>query len=616
MTILRKEILLRCFVIISILLGSFTTSYSQKLDSLLGVDVKSLPDTQQIKYYLTLTAQYIPNNKYKKGVAAAKKGLEIAHEINQPLWVAKCRFYVAAHFMRYKPDSCIYLSKLALNEFEKKGHSWSIYCNRNMASAYGHRSMYSEALEVRKEILEFLIEKKDTSGIANELINYGYVFDRMKNYNMAIRQYRKSIAWAQKINDEYIIGSAKGFIGIAKDELKEYDSAHYYNFLAVDCYKKNDDIQSLQDWYSNIANTYIKQKKWGQAEKYMLLSLENLDFENETIKLANLGKIYAATDRYQLAEKTLLQAVENSIKYETPMYLSESYHHLYEMYTEQKKHKKALEYHIKYKEMEDTIASRNRKFQLDAVKLRESTKRQKEELNEADSLIKNKNVLIGLLLLALVLILILTNYLIKKQRQKRREEEIAHLEKMREEKERISRDLHDNIGSQLTFLIAGTDKEQLTELNQFARDTLDQLRNTVWAIKKNRISVADFDIELRNYINKLKNKTTVDIQYRPHVFKDFILSPTAAINLFRVLQEALSNALRHAQAEVIIVSIDSDKGFSLEIEDNGIGIDHDGLKGHGLNFMKQRMEEIKGTFEISNKSKGTSIIVAIPEIAV
>lgn len=607
-----RKLLYLLFLLIFFLIPNII--FAQKKDSLLKIDVTVFNDTQKIKYYLALTREYIPTKEFNKGVATARIGSEIARKKNYEVWEAKCKLFMGVHYQNHISDSALLYFTQALAIFKKYNHDWRIFCLDNLSSIYRNKAMYTDALDVRQDITTYYLSKKDTALAGEALINYGFIFDRMKNYEFAIQKYRQAIEWARATKNNTLYGKAMGYIGIAKDELGEYDSAHYYNFIALNIYKKINDIDGLHPWYSNIANTYIKQKKWVKAEEYMKRSLDGLDYNYQTIKLSNLGKIYAKTGRYEQAEELLNRAVKNSIQFKTLGHLSESYFNLYELYTTTTKPKKALEFHIKHKEIEDSITSMNKRFQLDVIQLKEDTARQEEQLNQASSLIKNRNVLIIILLLSLTFIGFIIYYLIKKQKLKTIEQEMAYQQKMLAEKERISRDLHDNIGSQLTFLIAGTHKEQLHELNQFARDTLDQLRNTVWAIKKNKIKIADFDIELSNYIDKLKGKTTVEILYTSSFKENIILSPTVTINLFRILQEALSNTLRHANASKISIKLEFNGTLRLIIQDNGQGIVEKGLQGHGLKFMTQRIEEIAGTLSISSKNNGTRIIAQAPQI--
>src|SRR5690606_304009 len=152
--------------------------------------------------------------------------------------------------------------------------------------------------------------------------------------------------------------------------------------------------------------------------------------------------------------------------------------------------------------------------------------------------------------------------------------------KVHEERLRISRDLHDNIGSQLTFLTSSMDNmkymvkedkitNKLTDLTTFTRSTISQLRDTIWAMNKGSITIEDLQGRLLNYIEDAKK--TVD-----HVSFDFItsgnstnvvFSSTHAVHLFRIAQESINNALKHAMPSTIKGEVVEDKkSISISIQ--------------------------------------------------
>ena len=129
---------------------------------------------------------------------------------------------------------------------------------------------------------------------------------------------------------------------------------------------------------------------------------------------------------------------------------------------------------------------------------------------------------------------------------------------------RISRDLHDNIGSQLNFLISSMDnmkyipneeklKYKLTDLTSFTRLTISQLRDTIWAMNKDQLSIEDMQIRILSFLEIAKENTkNIEFIFENHVENiEFIFSPAEGINLFRILQESVNNAIKYASATLI-----------------------------------------------------------------
>ncbi len=584
------------------------------IDSILRVQVNALNDTGKCSYYLKLSRAYLEIQDYSKSAMAATKGLRVAQFINNDEWIAKLQMFAGIGFREFKADSSIFYLEKAYVYFKAKKHPWINYCFDNLGSLYATNNLYIKSLELCQEAIDYNTFIKDSLSIGLFMCDFAYVYDRKGDYHLAIEKCRETLEWNKKVKSKLIEAKAIGQMGIAYDELKMFDSAHFYNNRAVTLFGEIGDSNSMKQYYNNIGNTYLKQKKWDLAEVNILKSLEGVNWEYQIVRLSNLGKLYLETNREAQAEKILMKAIANAKKVKNDLFLSEAYYFMHELYIKNNKPIKALEYHKMYKSVIDSIDIRNRNIQYDIMKMREKTIAQEQKLYKAETLLSAKNKYIILLSILALLLVSIGIKAYRLQQSKRKRETLLHAEKLLAEKERISKDLHDNIGSQLTFLIAGTERdntpEQLKELNQFARDTLDQLRNTVWAIKKNAIISSDFSEELERYVSKLNGKSKLDLHFETVGLNNNLLPPNVAISFFRLLQEAISNVIKHARANNAFVTLILSEGhIQLSIKDDGVGLPESKAEsGFGLLFMQQRMEEIEGAFSIHpNRPNGTII---------
>ncbi|GAB3520152.1 hypothetical protein GCM10027442_42780 [Emticicia fontis] len=197
------------------------------------------------------------------------------------------------------------------------------------------------------------------------------------------------------------------------------------------------------------------------------------------------------------------------------------------------------------------------------------------------------------------------------------------------EKERISRDLHDSVGSQLTIVATSLDAatylahkqklepEKLEKINENVREAVQNLRDTIWATHQSTISLDNFDKRLRNYILKaIEDKLEVSIHFSL-CNPDIIISSMQAINLFRVIQEAIQNILKHSQATQININCEqSEEKISLSIQDNGVGMEENrtqSTESYGIQNMRNRTKEINGELMIESLTgKGTTIHIELP----
>ena len=231
--------------------------------------------------------------------------------------------------------------------------------------------------------------------------------------------------------------------------------------------------------------------------------------------------------------------------------------------------------------------------------------------------------IISLSVLAVAIIVLISIWIVKARYQSRlRQLEVNH--KIQLERERISRDLHDHVGSQLTFIINQLDgghpeimmKEQLSDARDAAKLTMGNLRETIWALHRETITVVDFTDRVKEFAMKqLKSKRGMQLDFNERLNTDHTFNPSKALNLFRIAQEVINNAIKHSEGSLLSITIEQADGcLKLLIADNGKGfsVDSPEQNGYGLRNIIFRAKEIDAAFLISSlPSKGASITVSL-----
>lgn len=206
--------------------------------------------------------------------------------------------------------------------------------------------------------------------------------------------------------------------------------------------------------------------------------------------------------------------------------------------------------------------------------------------------------------------------------------------KLQEQRLAISRDLHDNIGAQLTFIISSVDNIEyafdiknekldykLKSISNFTKATIIELRDTIWAMNSNEITFEDLHARVLNFIEKAKEaQGKIDFKFlidkELHQLK---LTSIVGMNVYRTIQEAVNNAMKYAKASKINIEVKSIQNkIRIEIQDNGMGFELENIEiGNGLHNMRKRIEDIDGEFSIvSEASKGTKITAIIDKIII
>jgi ligand-binding sensor domain-containing protein/two-component sensor histidine kinase len=217
----------------------------------------------------------------------------------------------------------------------------------------------------------------------------------------------------------------------------------------------------------------------------------------------------------------------------------------------------------------------------------------------------------------LALLAIIRWYVRAKQKKQRRE--LLVQQQLQQERERISRDLHDNIGAYTSALIAGINAmkngaerrvEDIDELSDYAANIMTYLRETIWVLHHEKLSITAFADRFKAYaVRIMKNYPGINLSFSEELLKDRTLFPQVSLNMFRLLQEALQNACKHAGASCIEVGWKSNEEISIYVKDNGKGIEEKLLtEGYGLQNMRQRAREIGFGFSCRSDSGGTLVL--------
>lgn len=218
------------------------------------------------------------------------------------------------------------------------------------------------------------------------------------------------------------------------------------------------------------------------------------------------------------------------------------------------------------------------------------------------------------------LVIRLFGYLIYRARLRR----LEIFNQIQLERVRISRDLHDNVGAQLVFMQNALDdtqkrndpeviKKDLSNLVELSKQTIQNLRESIWVLHQGEeIGYEDFVERIYRYVEHLHTHTSKKIIINAPLNGDVVFTPTQALNLFRIIQEALNNAVKHSACTQIEVRVALRETFiSIIVSDDGRGINTKEFpfrEGYGLKNMRHRAEEVKAELQIANQTPNGTIV--------
>ncbi|MBU3821789.1 sensor histidine kinase [Flavobacteriaceae bacterium XHP0103] len=564
--------------------------------------------------YNDLGILYYDISNFKKSISYYKKAMSFRENHQDSMGMASIHNKLGIAYQRiFKMDSAIYYATNALKIYEAKKHTkYAAIIKNNIANIYQDLKQYQKALDTHLEVSEIYSKLNDFEGLTYSYTN---------------------------------IGNAYLYLG---DTLQ---TLNYYN-KGIEIAESQNLLRELSTLYNNLGSVFKGQKKYVEAienyNKSLSLRTKLNDDYGVSSAAINIGSLHMSKGEFNLAEERLRYGLELAKKVQAKELEMNAYGSFLSYYAYKKNTDSVIRYQNLYNAIQDTIF--NERITKEVLEVREkydAAEREKEiQSQRADLAIKELNInqkntqIIGLVILILVLSLL--GYLLYKQQklknqQLQKESELKEAlvkietqNKLQEQRLTISRDLHDNIGAQLTFIISSIDNLQygfkitndklnkkLAGISEFTKETIYELRDTIWAMNKSEISLEDLQGRISNFIDKAgvsSNAVSFSFEVDNEVPKDFNFSSVKGMNIYRIIQEAINNAVKYSQADEIKVRIQKlSDGLGVFVHDNGKGFDGDIVeKGNGIDNMKKRAEEIGAHFSIeSHLGKGTSVVLQI-----
>jgi signal transduction histidine kinase len=521
--------------------------------------------------------------------------------------------------------------------------------NNNLGLLDYNSGKYTNAINYYVKALKIFEKIDDKEGQANALSNISLVYERLHDFKNSYNYIMQALKIRKEIKDEYGVSVCYVNLGnLYENQLDRNKSIENYK-KAIVIKRKIDDQNGLSTVNNNLASVLIKDKKYAEALQCLNESVtisKKLDFKT------NLIYAYSGFTDYYIKTNDLKKAKEfNALSYSIATELNEAISKLncikyyekiallendFEKAYSYSRAKDSIQANLNSLDVQKAITEIETKYEVE--KKEKELLQSKVEIAKNELQIKKKNTQFQIL--ALILIALITiGYLIYRQQKlknKQREQEfelksaIKEIEtqnQLQEQRLSISRDLHDNIGAQLTFVISSVDnlkfgnqindskiENQLTKISDFTKATIIELRDTIWAMNNNEFSFDDLRSRIFNFIEKAKiAKENIQFEFNiDEKLATIKLSSLVGINIYRTIQEAINNAIKYSNGTKISVDVKSFKNkIQIEVKDNGQGFDIEKVDfGNGLNNMKKRIEEIDGVFEVNSiVGKGTRITI-------
>lgn len=492
--------------------------------------------------------------------------------------------------------------------------------NISIGAIYDHQLNFEKALEYFAIALKTAQASNNKASIADIYGNLVRTYVYQEDYEKASNTQLKALKIFSELNNSEHVASSYNNLGIINIYRKRYKEA-------IECFEKSlklrNEIGNQKDIYTSLCNlseTYLILTEFNKASEYGLKALEIANkVENESAQFnvnLLLGRIYIKLHDLNAAEMQLKLAEKILKKISDKTMIASYFQVLAELAEEQKDYKNSLIYYKKYKTLKDSLFSEEKSKQIIRMTNKYESKQKDREitiLNKDRALKlaelerkteKQKEIIIGFTLLIICLGLIVFVIL---QVNKIKQGKLFYkqiLQSQEEERKRIARELHDSIGQDLLFL-----KRQNEGKNSELIDPIiEEVRTITRNLYPTKLEVLSLQSLIGSMIENAKTNTAIFITYD---LADFTVTDTnIKLNLFRIVQEAINNILKHSKATNARVVLKYEKGvISVIIKDDGIGfkLNTSAEQTLGLTSMKERAYIIGSSFKISSDEVGTTL---------
>ena len=639
--------MLKLYIFLLLLVPLTLHSQTKKIDSLklligtLSNNEKKLDNI----FLLCEERQSIPNDTL--GKYALQAGKIAAYLKNTTLSLKAGYYYNICLLKKGFTDSVIQHCDEVLHNLKDKdpGNMLELEFMQLKSLALMRSNLFEKAIAEHFQLLQKAEVTKDTLMQIKAKNGIGWGYMEMSQYTLGIEWFLKALSTAKNnlFYDKYT--AVYDNIASCYNNISRFDSALFYINKALTAVGRFSDLTSQANALNIKADIFINTRKTKQAEALLKQALDIRTRIGDPFYIVSdyfqLAVFYAHNGEPQKGISTALTGIEKAKQYHLTSKMPLLYTGLaesYKMAGDVNNYAKTLETIITLK---DSLYEKNSAEAVAALQSRyEVQKNQNIIIQQKLDILKRDYFIAGTAFLMLLVIFATIYWYNKyKKRQTVKLREILAIQKENEvsavteaeenQRKRIAAELHDNMGSLISFISSNIDwiinaptpltkqeqKQRLQMVHETSRGLMLALRETIWALSRDKISLEEFADKLKAYIQGfLQFHPGLHFQSGEELKSPVILKPLLALNIFRIFQEAVNNAIKYSNATNLWLRISSNKSeFEIMLQDNGDGFDSKEVEGehYGLQIMKHRASEAGLAFTLeSDSGSGTAITLS------
>jgi two-component system sensor histidine kinase UhpB len=592
-------------------------SQTNTIDSLLKVLQTEKEDTNKVNTLNQVCRFYILKVETGMGFLYANKELSLSEKLNFSTGKANSFNYLGlANFQQQNyPEALRYLyTSLSISE-KLNAKDKMADARQFIGGVYVVQRNYPEALKNLGISLKLREEIGDSGGIAQSLNSLGEIYSGNGNYSLALEKHLAALK----------ISKALG------KRAPNWSLAYCYSSIGG-VYERQGDLINTTD---NKINAI---KKFREALTYYFLSLTEWEMIGRKDGIAPIylfiGHLNIKLGNLAEAKSCFQKGLQLSIEADDKEDLQYSYSAILTLDTIRGDYKQAFRHYQLYIAYRDSITNEETKKKSMEARLqyefdkKESAVKSEQDKKDVltDAEITRQKMVRNFSVTGTFAILSLGGFVFYNFRKRKK---LEGQQALSSERLRISRELHDDIGSTLGSIAVYSDVaknrsvknenpvEVLSKIGTASRDLIEKMSDIVWSLNPDNETFEQLQIRMQGFAAMILTPRGIAIEFKTgDELKTLQLSNEQRKNIFLIYKEALHNIVKYADCKNVFISLTKPgSNLLLTVKDNGKGFDQENIaayNGHGLKNMKARSDEINGVLSlISQINEGTTIELSL-----
>jgi len=628
-----------CCFLLFIVFSINTTAQNSIVDSLKSVLQTAKEDTNKVKTLYLLSDECSEEEILDYAIPA----LELAEKLNFKKGIADASSNISyVHFNHGDFTKALqYINKAlkiyqAINDKEGVASSLS-----SLGSNYGQRGDIYQALEYYTMALKIKKEIGDKKAIAHTLLSIGEMYDMQGDIPHAMEYWQESLKLSEESGYKYGIACSLFSIGYCYEIQKQYGKEMEFIQKGLKIQREIGDKQGIANSLNSIGKYYFNQSMFTEAlQNYneALKIAEEIDDPNgKAVYLNNIGSIYLKQRKFKQAELYFKHSLQIAKAIGLPKRISDASANLGKLYSLVGRYREAYQMHVLYKQMSDSVI--NIEIKQSSLKKRMEYEFEKKEAvakviqakkdAEIAAEIKNQKLIRNFSITGAITLVSFGSYSFYRYRRRRK---LQSEQEMLNERLRISRELHDDIGSTLGSISIYSEvaksriqknenaDESLSKIGTASRELIDKMSDIVWSMNPNNESINQLQNRMQVFAAIMLTPRNILYNfYTQEHLKEIKLTTAERKNIYLIYKEAIHNIAKYADCTQVEIQLTAkDHLFAMHIKDNGKGFEltkleqTGSLNGNGIKNMMARAESIGAVLKIESKIKeGTEIMLRV-----